>query len=257
MEILLVVMISAVVSGLTVFSGFGLGTVLLPVFALFFPIEVAIGMTALVHLLNNGFKFALLGKQADKAVVIKFGLPAIIAAFAGAWILFKMTTIPAIFSYRIGGKQCLIEPVKLVIGILMMLFAALELSPQQNKSSTTQTPLLLGGLLSGFFGGLSGHQGAFRSMFLLRAGLSKESFIATGVVIACLVDLSRLAVYGSGFDVSAQLEHWPMLLGAVAGAFSGVLFSKRFLDKMTMRNIQVIIAIMLFSVAIGLTLGLI
>jgi acyl-CoA reductase-like NAD-dependent aldehyde dehydrogenase len=41
--------------------------------------------------------------------------------------------------------------------------------------------LPVGGLLSGFFGGLSGHQGALRSVFLLRAGLTKESFIATGV----------------------------------------------------------------------------
>jgi len=37
-------------------SGFGLGTLLLPVFALFFPLPVAIAATALVHLANNFFK---------------------------------------------------------------------------------------------------------------------------------------------------------------------------------------------------------
>jgi len=55
--------------------------------------------------------------------------------------------------------------------------------------------LPLGGVLSGFFGGLSGHQGALRSAFLIRCGLSQEAFVATGIVAACLVDLARLAVY--------------------------------------------------------------
>ena len=44
--------------------------------------------------------------------------------------------------------------------------------------------LAAGGLLSGFLGGLSGHQGALRSAFLIKCGLSKEVFIASGVVIA-------------------------------------------------------------------------
>jgi len=39
---------------------------LLPVFALFFSIDLAIAMTAIVHLLNNFFKLTLLGKYADK-----------------------------------------------------------------------------------------------------------------------------------------------------------------------------------------------
>jgi hypothetical protein len=35
------------VSGLTLFPGFGLGTLLMPAFALFFPIEVAVAATAI------------------------------------------------------------------------------------------------------------------------------------------------------------------------------------------------------------------
>jgi hypothetical protein len=38
-----------IVSGLTLFSGFGLGTILMPAFALFFPLTVAIAATAVVH----------------------------------------------------------------------------------------------------------------------------------------------------------------------------------------------------------------
>jgi len=157
MEYLIIAIVSAAIAGLTLFSGFGLGTVLLPVFAIFFPIDVAIGMTAIVHLLNNILKFILLGKSADKAIVLKFGIPAIIAAFLGAWILIKFINMPPIFNYQIGSKEFLIEPVKLVIGIIMIMFAMIELSPKLSHLSADKKYLPFGGLLSGFFGGLSGH----------------------------------------------------------------------------------------------------
>lgn len=41
MSYLLICATALLVSGLTLFSGFGLGTLLIPVFALFFPVEVA------------------------------------------------------------------------------------------------------------------------------------------------------------------------------------------------------------------------
>ncbi|MGA2225011.1 MAG: hypothetical protein ABSH41_11265 [Syntrophobacteraceae bacterium] len=70
-------------SGLTLFSGFGLGTILMPVFAIFFPVEVAIALTAIVHFLNNLFKLMLVGKYTDKGVVLRFGIPAVILPFSG------------------------------------------------------------------------------------------------------------------------------------------------------------------------------
>ena len=54
MEAILVICATAFIgSGLTLVSGFGLGTLLVPVFGLFFPIEVAISLTAIVHFLNS------------------------------------------------------------------------------------------------------------------------------------------------------------------------------------------------------------
>ncbi len=54
---------------------------------------------------------------------------------------------------------------------------------------------LIGRALSGFFGGISCHQGALRTVFLILVQLGKETFIATGVVIACFIDVSRINVY--------------------------------------------------------------
>lgn len=42
LKYVLITLIALVVSGLTLFSGFGLGTVLMPAFAVFFPVPTAI-----------------------------------------------------------------------------------------------------------------------------------------------------------------------------------------------------------------------
>jgi uncharacterized membrane protein YfcA len=55
---------------LTFFSGFGLGTILTPIFMIFFPVEVAIALTGVVHFFNNIFKLLLVGRNADKFVLI-------------------------------------------------------------------------------------------------------------------------------------------------------------------------------------------
>ena len=87
MEIILIGLTALIASLLTFFSGFGLGTILMPVFAIFFPVEIAIALTGIVHLLNNLFKISIVGKFASWKIVFQFGLPAIIGALIGAGIL--------------------------------------------------------------------------------------------------------------------------------------------------------------------------
>ena len=105
--------------------------------------------------------------------------------------------------------------------------------------------------MSGFFGGLSGHQGALRSAFLIKCGLSKEGFLGSGVVIACLVDIARLAVYGAAFSSITRDEHLVLLLAAIASAFGGTWVGNQLAHKVTIRTIQVIVSIMVFGIAVG------
>ncbi|MDA8910742.1 TSUP family transporter, partial [Crocinitomicaceae bacterium] len=81
---ILICFISFMASVLTFFSGFGLGTMLLPVFCLFMPVELAVLATAVVHLLNNALKFFLIRKMIDRSVLLSFGISAVCAAFVGA-----------------------------------------------------------------------------------------------------------------------------------------------------------------------------
>ena len=118
MEHIIIFLVAFIASGLTLFAGFGLGTILLPVFAIFFTIDMAIAMTAIVHLLNNFFKLTLLGKYANKKVIALFGIPAILAALLGARTLFWVSTFPILASYEIAGHEFRIMPVKLTVALL-------------------------------------------------------------------------------------------------------------------------------------------
>lgn len=257
MDYIVICLAALIGSGLTLFSGFGLGTILVPVFALFFPIEIAIALTAIVHFLNNLFKVALLGRHADWKIVLLFGIPALLAAYAGAKLLVLFTDMPALHEYMLNGKVFSIMPVKLVIAVLMIIFSTLELIPRFSKISFHRKYLPLGGIISGFFGGLSGHQGALRSMFLLKAGLSKEAYIATGVLIAVLIDISRLTVYAVIFKSMGSNLNYGLLVAATLSAFAGAYLGNKLVKKITIGTLHIIVAIMLLAIAVLLGTGII
>ena len=243
-------------SGLTLFSGFGLGTLLMPVFAIFFPVKTAIVLTAVVHVFSNLFKLALVGKFADRPVILQFGLPGIVAAVLGAWTLSALSALPPVVTYQLWARDVSVMPVNLVVAILIATFVLVELLPRFQQLSFERKYLPLGGFVSGYIGGLSGHQGALRSAFLIRCGLSRESYIGTGVVIACLVDFARIATYGARFAMESADAHLPMLAAATASAFLGAFLGSRMVEKITMRAIQIVVTVMLLGIAVGLGSGL-
>jgi uncharacterized membrane protein YfcA len=248
--------VALLASGLTFFSGFGLGTLLLPAFALFVPIEVAVALTAVVHFLNGVFKLALVGKNARLSVALRFGVPALAAAFAGAHVLVWLSQLAPLFRYELGDRQLAVTPIELLLAVLMAVFAALELWPRFKRAAVPAKYLPLGGLLTGFFGGLSGHQGAFRSVFLLRSGLTKHEFIGTGVVIAVAIDVARLVVYGSRLPAAHLDQNLALLVAATLCAFLGAFLGNRLLEKVTMKAVERTVAVMLFVIALGLGSGL-
>ena len=260
MEPAIIVLCAFVASGLTLYSGFGLGTLLLPVFTFFFPVEVAVGATALVHGANNILKVALMGRHSDRDLVLRFGLPAIAAAFAGAAALGYVAHFGEWFRYALGSRIAVVTPVKVVMGALMLLFALFELVPAWRALRFDRRYLVVGGLLSGFFGGFSGHQGALRSAFLTKVGISAQAFVGTNAIIGFLVDLARLLVYGSlflagtggGFDQ----RQWALILAGCAAAFAGVLVGSRFLRKLTMHTVQTITGGLLLVISLALLAGL-
>jgi uncharacterized membrane protein YfcA len=115
-------------------------------------------------------------------------------------------------------------------------------------------------LLSGFFGGLSGNQGALRSAFLIKLGLSKESYVGTGAVCTVVVDVVRLAVYGltlpAALESTQSSQSGALVLVAAVSAFLGSYFGKRLLKKVTLRYVELSVAAMMVAIGTGLASGL-
>ena len=257
MEILVISLAAFVVAILTFFSGFGLGTILTPVFMIFFPVDLAIALTGIVHFFNNVFKLILVGNKADKETLIRFGIPAVIAAFLGAWLLLHIPDTKPLFSYEMFGKVFEVFPVKFIISILLIIFAGMDLIPYFSKLQFGKNKLPIGGALSGFFGGLSGNQGALRSAFLIKAGLSKEAFIGTAVVVSTIVDFTRLSVYATRFTKSGLTDNLTLVIIATLSAIGGAYIGNKLLKKVTLHFMQILVAIMLIILSLALAAGII
>ena len=257
MEYILIQIVALLASALTIFSGFGLGTLLLPAFALFFPVDVAIALTAIVHFLNNAFKLLLVKKQINWKIALRFGLPALLFSFLGAFLLDKITNANILTEYSLNNKVFQVTLMKIIVAFLLIFFALFELIPKLKNLQFPEKYLPIGGVLSGFFGGLSGHQGALRSAFLTKVGLSKEAFIATGVIIACMIDVSRMSVYFTNISKVKDSLNFNLIFVATLAAFIGVYFGNKLVKKITINTIQKIVAFMIIVFAVGLGLGII
>lgn len=257
MQEIIIPIVAFLASLLTFFSGFGLGTLLMPVFAIFYPVEIAVALTGVVHLLNNIFKISLVFKHIDVSVVLRFGVPAIFMAILGAMVLTGSVGEQPYHSYVWLDQTLEMTTTKTIIGSLMLLFAVLEVTPSFKTWQFGKKHLIAGGALSGFFGGLSGHQGALRSMFLLKAGLTKEQFIATGIAIACAVDIGRLSVYWKSMVETGWMDRWKLLTVTVLSAFIGAYFGKKLLKKVTISFLQIIVSLLISIMGIALILGLV
>ena len=257
MEIVIISAVAFLVAILTFFSGFGLGTILTPVFMIFFPVDLAIALTGVVHFFNNIFKLFLVGRNANREVLLRFGIPAVIAALAGAWLLLQLTDLMPLFSYQIGDRKFEVSPVKFIISVLLIIFAIIDLIPYFSKLQFGKDKLPIGGVLSGFFGGLSGNQGALRTAFLIKAGLSKEAFIGTSVVVSAFVDFTRLSVYASRFSQSGLQENITVVICATLAAITGAFIGNKLLKKITLKFIQRMVAVMLIVLSLALGSGVI
>lgn len=255
----IVALVALVAAGLTLFSGFGLGSLLLPVFALFFDLDVAIAATAVVHLLNNLFKTGMLGRYANLQVLLVFALPGAVAALLGAWVLFTLREMDPLCTWHLGRHDFQLSPMGLTIGLLILFFAGFELHPRSRRLSVPPRYLALGGAMSGFLGGVSGHQGALRSTFMVRLGLAKEAFLGTSILAAVIIDIARISYYATDYLVHGQqlLDSWHLLVAGTLSAFLGSYLGRRMIERVTMEGIRRLVGVMLLLLGLAVSLGLV
>lgn len=225
---------------MTFFTGFGLNTVLVPVFMLYWDAPIAVLMAAIVHFCNNILKVALTARSIDWQLFKNFGIPALFFAFIGAQILNHI-------------KESVLFEIKPLFGALFLLFALLEFF-KWNLPLQGPWALRVGGILSGFFGGFSGHQGALRALFLSKLKLEPLVFVATTAVISLLIDLTRISVYFSGSWINSYYPSYLLLCG-VPAALAGTLVGKRYIQKINHKKMSAIVGVGLFLMGFALLLG--
>lgn len=234
----------------------------MPVFALFFPLPMAIASTAVIHLANNIFKAVLVGRLANWTVVFKFGIPAVLASAIGAYLLGVISKWQPLGTYYIKNHAFNITFIGISIGFIVVLSSLFEIIPMLSKLSFSSKFIPLGGILSGFFGGISGNQGMLRSAFLIKAGLSKEEFIGTGVIASIIVDLVRLLTYGYVMFFEKYTHAFSknligILMVASLTSFLGSYIGLKMIKKITFRSIQLLVGIMLLTLGTAIALGIV
>jgi uncharacterized membrane protein YfcA len=250
---LLIGCIAFLASLLTFFSGFGLGTLLLPVFSMFYDLKSAVLLTACVHLLNNVFKFGLVYRRINWLKALSFSAYALPASLFGAWFMGYLSgdALPVAL-LRVGTFNLRLSAVNSSLGLLMLFFGCWELIPRLQSIRMAEKWFGIIAFLSGLIGGFSGHQGALRTIALSQAKLEKQAFIATGIFIACIVDFMRIPIYLR--ETTMEQISLSVILPAVLPAFAGAWLGNRFLKKMELVWLKWITGC--YMIAIGVLIGL-
>lgn len=251
-EYALIGLVAFLVSIISFYSGFGLGTILMPIMAIFLPLPLAIILTAIVHFSHNSIKSAILCKTINWKIAVYFGSAAIISAIPGAFLLKSLSGYGSIKEYMIFTIKAQISVLHIIIGILLILFATLEILP---KKILKFKNLLVGGIVSGFLGGFSGLQGAFRSLFLINSIVEKKSYISTNAVIGTSVDIIRLFIYGFSFWNLLMNANITLLIIAIGCAILGNFIGIVFLKNITISFIHKIVLFLLYFFGFLFILG--
>ena len=227
MDAVLVVVVmfaTLLAAALTVPAGFGLATMLTPVMLLWLDPHLAIAAVAVIHAAHNGWKLVLLNSHLDVTAVKRYGWAMVLGALIGASL-----------STSIDQK-----PLLIVVGFALVLLPILSATERWTSYRLPEAEDRWGGFGSGLMGGLTGHQGALRAMFLQKRLPDKSAYAATAALLALIVDLSRLPVYLYS-DGSELIEYLPLIGGSVLCAIIGVHLGKRWLIRWKKTHIRTMI----------------
>lgn len=235
MTILWLILATFLASIIGTFTGFGVSTMLIPVFLLFYSAPETLLAVGIIHWFGNIWKLLLFRKGIDYKLILYFGATGIILSFVGARL--SLTLSQDILSRGIG-----------ILLISYVLFIYLKPNFQISKNKRNA---LLGGSLYGFSSGISGIGGEIRSMFLTAFNLEKAVYLATTGAISLTIDTTRIITYAAGgtqLERTLALSLVPLIILSLIGAYIG----KKFVEKVPKKEFRLIIVVFLFFIALKL-----
>jgi uncharacterized membrane protein YfcA len=210
------VLVTLATSVVTLFTGFGVGTVLAPVMALYFDVKVAVFLAAIVHFFNNASRLYLYRDEVHWGVIKRFGIISLLGAFLGSY------------------AQIFIDSawLKSGFGLFLAIYGLAQFIPGGAGFKIPKRLDPVGGFLSGLLGGLIGNQGAIRSLYLLNYELEKKEFIASAALIAIVIDATRIPVYI--YTMHQYLfANLGLMAAIVAASILGTMLASRVLPQVS------------------------
>jgi len=180
--------------------------------------KLAVAAISVPHLIATALRCARIREHVHKRVFLTFGVTSAAGGLVGALLHTKFSS--AVLSY--------------ILGVLLVFAGVMGTTGWPQQLRFEGAVAWIAGALSGVFGGLVGNQGGIRSAAMLGMRVSKESFVATAMAIALIVDAARMPVYAV-MQAKQVLEIWPILLLAVIGVVIGTIARERLLRKIPER----------------------
>ena len=229
-----VVFVVATVAGaVAAVSGFGIGSLLTPVFAGRCGTKLGVAMVSVPHLLATAARFLRLRQHLDRRVFLNFGILSAVGGLAGA-LLNAHANSPAL---------------AIVFGGLLMFAGISGLTGFIDRMHFGPRVAWLAGGLSGFLGGLVGNQGGIRSAALLGFDIPKEALVATATAVALVVDGARMPVY-LAVEGRGVLSAWPWLLFAIIGVLLGTFWGVGLLRRIPEPTFRKLLYLLILALGI-------
>ncbi|MDX1535374.1 MAG: sulfite exporter TauE/SafE family protein [Candidatus Spechtbacterales bacterium] len=230
METFYIAILSFIGAGIGTVTGFGSSTVMLPVLLSFYPLPEALLLAGLVHIFNDVWQVLFFKDGLRWRLILEFGLIGALATFVGARLVF---VIPE-------------SILNTALGLFFVAYVVFIFMHSKFKVKHRERTASIGGIVSGFFAGISGLGGAIRSAFLLAFNLPKEAYVSSIGAIALLTDGVRTAAYYMG---GARLSDALLqgLILFIVMSFVGAKFAERFIHKISQDKFRAIVAVFLLG----------
>jgi uncharacterized membrane protein YfcA len=225
---LLLAGVAVVAGAVAAVTGFGVGSLLTPAFAVETGTKVAVAATAIPHFVGTAQRYWKLRRHVDRRILAGFGIASALGGLAGALLGTRFSS---------GGLA-------VVFGALLIVAGMSELTGWMERVRWGRRAAWIAGAISGALGGLVGNQGGIRTAAMLGFNVPKESFVATATAIALFVDGARLPVY-LATQWREIASFWPLVLMATGGVVIGTAFGTRVLGWVPQRIFRRVIAVLL------------
>jgi uncharacterized membrane protein YfcA len=232
---------AAVLAGaIAAVSGFGIGSLLTPLLMLSMPTAHAVAVLAIPHAWATTIRWLRLRSDVHLPTFKQFGIASAVGGLAGAALQSQLASPVLTF----------------VLASLLVVAGTTELARRRVPLPATRFWRLLGGMLSGLFGGLVGNQGGIRAAALLGFQLQPRQLVATATASALLVDAARVPIYflTAGSVITGSTRLWIVIsVGVTIGTFVGVPLLSRIPESTYRRlvgGLLLLLGISLFATAV-------